>query len=141
MSYLDLREGVGLLASPAPTQVEWLDWLFGTMTGGGSAEGFGNYELIANFSEDVIALDYLVNIGQVTSTEAAAMRKLDDFIGSQAPYDDGFWLRRALASDERWEQIRIRAKATLLELPDKASDPEWVRRFGEGGNSKAIPAG
>ncbi|MEM8723927.1 MAG: hypothetical protein AAGE86_00250 [Pseudomonadota bacterium] len=128
MSYISLRDGVELLAAPANEQVERLDHWFREITGGGSAEAYGNYELLAGYCEDVIAMSYLVQIGQVTNTEADAMLRLDTFIGETIK-DEDFYERDALFSDPRWEGIRIAAREVLAELPDKSSDTEWMKKF------------
>lgn len=141
MGYLALRDGVSLLAAPAEAQVAWLDDIFRDMTNGGSAEGFGNYELLANYCEDMVAIGHQVSVGQVAPTEEKAFRRLDEFIGSVPKDDEAIWLRESLFADQRWEEISRVALEVLATLPDKANDPEWVKRYGGGYKSRAIPAG
>ena len=138
MSYLSLRQKVELLAAPATEQVEWLDQSFSLVTGGGSAEGYGNDELLDGYFEDVVALNHLVEIGQVTKTEAESMLRLEDFIAEMSKGNDEFFERDALFSDRRWEDIRVVAKEVLAELPNKSNDPEWMKKFFGGKSEKPI---
>ncbi len=139
MSYLRLRGAVERLAANASEQSAWLDWFFSSLTNGASAEGYGNFELIELFYDDVLSTDYLVGLGQMSRSEEKAARDFWNFLDGLDCEDEDFWERTALLKDPRWESIRRSAKRALLKLPDKSDDPEWVKQFGDGSAHKAIP--
>jgi hypothetical protein len=118
--YEQLRESVAALAAAAEVQIAYLDQLFAECTGGGDASGYGNIELVEQIGDSELTLDDMVRCGELTRSEAEAVRELDGLIEricSQA--DDALWERAALFSDVRWENLRDRAAEVLIQLPEK----------------------
>ena len=72
-----LRDAVANLAAPAADQVAYLDRSFAGLTGGRSAEGYGNNELVLEFEDMFVAVDHMLDHGEITQAEIDALRLLD----------------------------------------------------------------
>ena len=120
-----LRKAMELLASPAAAQVEWLDHIFSELTGGKSAEAYGNYELIEEFDGIAIARNHLVEIQKISNTEAKVIARLDGELEEICDAsDDSFWERPALYDDPTWERIRESAQMALTQFPNEPRQSE-----------------
>jgi len=135
--YTLLREAVANLAAPADAQVVYLDRSFSGLTGGQSAEAYGNDELAMEFEDSFIAVGHMLHYGEIKTSEIDALQSLDDMLSrwSGEKHSD-FWARTALFADPRWEAIRLRASEVLALLPDEARESEYTRNLvGERGVS------
>lgn len=113
-----LREAVGVLAAPAAEQAAHLDRLFSALVNGGSAAAYGNDELACELEDIFIAANDMIEHGELTEREAAAIRPVDTMLGDlSGKHHAAFWERNALADDPRWEQVRVLAAAALKKLP------------------------
>jgi hypothetical protein len=129
--YQQLRTAVANLAAPADLQVAYLDEIFVPCTGGGSAEGYGNAELVEEFYDVFLALNHMHEFGEIEQSEIAATMRLDSFLNLIcASQDNVLWSREALFTDERWKQIRLHASGVLKELPDEPRESEYTRGLG-----------
>lgn len=126
--YQQLRAAVANLAAPADLQVAYLDELFIPCTGGGSAEGYGNIELVEEFYDIFLALNHMLECEEIRQSEVDAILLLDAILSSIcADQDDLLWTREALFTDERWKQIRINASGVLKELADQTRESSYTR--------------
>lgn len=117
--YTILRETVANLAAAAEAQVAYLDNSFSRLTGGGSAEAYGNDELALEFEDSFVAVDHMLECGEITPEEIDALRLLDAMLARwSGPEQSEFWARRALFEDPRWRAIRLEAAEVLARLPD-----------------------
>jgi len=128
--YTLLREAVANLAAPADAQVAYLDRSFSGLTGGQSAEVYGNDELALEFEDRLIAVGHMLDYGEIKTSEIDALHSLDDMLSrwSGEKHSD-FWARTALFADPRWEAIRLRASEVLALLPDEAREGDYTRNF------------
>jgi hypothetical protein len=118
--YEQLRQAIANLAASAEEQAAYLDRLFVPVTGGGSAEAFGNDELAEELEDIYPATRHMLQYGEIKQTEIDAIRPLDDLLerwSGQAHAD--FWKREALFADPRWQDIRDCARKALAQLPDE----------------------
>lgn len=118
--YERLRASITNLAATPELQVTYLDKIFTGMTGGHSAEGYGNNELIDEVDDLLSIIDSMVEDKEISQSEFDAVKPLSDFLDQIcAEADQQFWLRPALYTDARWEQLRQCARQVLLHLPDR----------------------
>jgi hypothetical protein len=118
--FQQLRQAVANLAAPAEEQVRYLDHLFASITGGGSAEAYGNDELVEEFDDIFLAANDMIEYGELTEAEKEAVGSLEATLTRWCGQRDAeFWLRDALFSDPRWTDIRACAAQALAELPDE----------------------
>jgi hypothetical protein len=116
--YEQLREVVSVLAAPATQQAAHLDRLFSTLVSGRSAAAYGNDELACELDDIFMAANDMIEHGELTEQEAAAIRPVHTMLGDlSGQHNADFWRRNALADDRRWEQIRTLAGAALKKLP------------------------
>jgi hypothetical protein len=126
--YQQLRAAVANLAASADLQVAYLDKLFVLCTGGGSAAGYGNIELVEEFYDILLARNHMVEYDEIKPPEVAATAQLDEFLSLIcAEQDDTLWAREALFIDDRWKKIRSRAAEVLKKLPDEARESDYTR--------------
>jgi hypothetical protein len=126
--YTLLREAVANLAATAEAQVAYLDRSFSTLTGGGSAEAYGNNELALEFEDSFIATGHMLEYGEITQAEIERLRSLDELLGQwSGKTQAAFWAREALFSDPRWEIIRSRAAEVFATLPDETRESAYTR--------------
>ena len=104
--YTILRETVANLAAAAEAQVAYLDNSFSRLTGGGSAEAYGNDELALEFEDSFSMVGHMLECGEITPEEIDALRPLDAM------------LARWSGPDPRWRAIRLEAAEVLARLPD-----------------------
>lgn len=139
--YTNLRQSIKILASSAEIQIEWLDWFFGDLTGQGSAEGYGNEELLLGFDDIYVACAHMFECGEITEAEIDASATIDELLNFLDPSkDDSFWRRESLFTDPRWDQIRDCSAKALTCLPDELRESAWTRQHWASGDSKAIPS-
>lgn len=126
--YTMLREAVANLAAPAEAQVSYLGSSFSGLTGGKSAEVYGNDELALEFDDRFMALGDMLYHGEVIQEEVDAPRTLEKMLSrwSGSAHRD-FWARRALFEDPRWQAIRPRASEVLALLPDEMRESDYTR--------------
>lgn len=118
--YQQLRQAVAHLAAPAEAQVRRLDKLFRPVTGEERASGYGNDELALELDGIFSAADDMLEHGELTATEKAVVRPLDELLNAFSGSDDAsFWQRDALFHDTRWEAVRACAANAMAELPDE----------------------
>ena len=118
--YQQLRQSVATLAEPAGEQALYLDLLHAPLTGGGSAIDYGNDELALELGETFIVANDLIEHGELTEAEAAAIRPLDELLTKWSGRENAdFWRREALFDDRHWTKIRILAAQALTHLPDE----------------------
>lgn len=126
--YTILRETVANLAAAAEVQVAYLDNSFSRLTGGGSAEAYGNDELALEFEDSFVFVDHMLECGEITPEEIDALRPLDVMLARwSGPEHLEFWARRALFEDPRWRAIRAKAAEVLARLPDEARESDYMR--------------
>ena len=126
--YQRLRTAVANLAAPADFQVAYLDNIFVRCTGGGSAAGYGNVELVEEFYDIFLARNHMLEYDEIKQAEVAATVQLDGFLSLICAEQDGkLWAREALFIDERWKQIRSHAAKVLKELPDEPRESDYTR--------------
>lgn len=126
--YTILRHAVANLAAPAEAQVSYLDRSFSGLTGGKSAEAYGNGELAMEFDDIFIAANHMLEFGEISRDEISALRTLDDMLTRwSGSGHKGFWAREALFEDPRWQAIRQRAADVLAILPDVARESVYTR--------------
>lgn len=126
--YEQLRAAVANLAAPADLQVAYLDKIFVLCTGGGSAAGYGNVELVEEFYDIFLARNHMLEYDEIKKPEVAATVQLYEFLSLIcAAQDDKLWAREALFIDERWAQIRSHAAEVLKELPDEPRESDYTR--------------
>ena len=133
--YTLLREAVANLAASADAQVSYLDDSFAGLTGGQSAEAYGNDELGMEFDDSFMAVGHMLEYGEISQAEIDALRSLDEMLSqwSGSEHKD-FWARKALFGDPRWQAIRLRASEVLALLPDEARESEYTRSLTSGRN-------
>lgn len=131
--YTSLRKSVANLAASAEDQASYLDDSFSGLTGGKSAEAYGNDELALEFEDSFIAVGHMLECGEISQSEIDALRSLDEMLArwSGQRHKD-FWARKALFEDPRWEAIRLRASEVLALLPDEARESEYTRSIARG---------
>ena len=118
--FQQLRQAVANLAAPAEEQVRHLDRIFASATRGGSAEKYGNYELVEEFDDIFPAANDMIEYGELTEPEKDAVRPLEALLTRWCGQRDAdFWLRNALFHDPRWADIRACAAQALAELPNE----------------------
>ncbi len=123
------------LAAPADLQVAYLDEIFVLCTGGGSAAGYGNVELVEEFYDIFLARNHMLEYEEIKSSEIAATVQLDEFLSLIcAEQDDELWARDALFIDDRWKQIRSQAWEVLKELPDEQRESDYTRGLSGNGS-------
>jgi len=126
--YTMLREAVANLAAPAHAQISYLDRIFAGLTGGESAELYGNNELVLEFEDSFVAVGHMLEYGEVRQDEIDALRSLDEMLsGWSGPAHKDFWARAALFDDPRWQSIRVRAAEILALLPDERRESDYTR--------------
>lgn len=126
--YTLLRETVANLAASAEAQVLYLDSSFAGLTGGKSAEAYGNDELALEFNNSFIAVCHMFEYGGISESEIDALRSLDEMLSQwSGPTHKDFWTRTALFQDPRWQAIRLRAIEVLALLPDETRQSEYTR--------------
>jgi hypothetical protein len=133
--YTFLREAVANLAAPAEAQVSHLDGTFSGLTGGKSADGYGNDELALEFEDGFIAVSHMLRFGEITQVDIDALQTLNDMLirWSGSAHGD-FWVREALFKDPRWQAIRLRAAEVLSLLPDEIRASDYTRSLTAGGD-------
>jgi hypothetical protein len=126
--YTLLREAVANLAAPAEAQVSYLDSSFSGLTGGKSAEAYGNDELAMEFDDSFIAVNHMLEFGEISQDEIGALRTLNEMLNrwSGSAHRE-FWAREALFKDPRWQAIRSRASEVLALLPDETRESVYTR--------------
>jgi hypothetical protein len=118
--YQLLRQAVFNLAASAEEQAGHLDRTFETMTGGGSAAGYGNDELALELDDIFRAADDMIAHGELTEAEKEAIRPLDRMLSEWSGQENApFWQRAALFHDARWKEVRACAARVLAGLPDE----------------------
>ena len=118
--FQQLREAVANLAAPAGEQVRYLDHSFKLLTGGGSAEGYGNDELALELDDIFQAANDMIEHGELTEAEKGAIGPLDELLTRWCGPDNAdFWQREALFRDARWADVRACAAQALARLPDE----------------------
>ncbi len=126
--YQVLRRTVVNLASPAEDQVEYLDRSFASLTGGGSAAGYGNDELALEFDDSYIAVGHMCEYGEISQREIEVLRPLDALLDRWSGQSNAdFWRREALFTDPRWAEVRDCAAQALAHLPDELRESEYTR--------------
>lgn len=126
--YRKLREAIVNLAAPADTQVAYLDRLFRSCTGGGNAAAYRNAELALELEDIAIATGHMMDFGEITAAEVAAVKPLHDrLIACLQTQDPVFLARAALFKDARWQDIRDLASQALAQLPDESRESDWTR--------------
>jgi hypothetical protein len=116
--YQRLRQTVANLAAPAEEQVRYLDLIFVPITGGGSAEGYGNDELALEFDDQFGCADHMIELGELTEDQKEALGPLDALLDRwSGRHNADFWRREALFGDPRWEEVRACAERALASLP------------------------
>ncbi len=119
--YEALREALWYLAAPADKQSTYLDELMAPVTGGGSAAAYGNDELALGLDDIFFASNDMIAHGELTETEAAAIRPVDALLTKlSGEANASFWRREALEDDHRWNEVRSLARHALTVLPDEA---------------------
>ncbi len=126
--YTLLREAVANLAASADAQVSYLDHSFAGLTGGKSAEAYGNSELAMEFDDSFVAVDHMLEFGEISQAEIDVLRSIDELLNrwSGLGHKD-FWARKALFEDPRWQAIRLRATEVLALLPDESRESDYTR--------------
>lgn len=125
-----LREAVANLAAPPALQVDYLDRTFALCTGGGSAAAYGNEELLLEFDDSFISTNDMMNCGEITAKEVAAIGQLNDYINAIWQAEDEIFLdREALFDDPRWEEVRAIATRVLADLPDEPRESDYTREL------------
>jgi hypothetical protein len=126
--YQMLREAIAILAAPANEQVAYLDRIFIECTGGGSAAAYGNDELALGLDDTFLATNHMMEFGEISADEVAAIKPLNDhFTSYWQPEDTTFWQREALFDDPRWQDVRALARTVLNQLPDESRESEYTR--------------
>ncbi|WP_342249401.1 hypothetical protein [Sphingomonas sp. OTU376] len=131
--YTMLREAVANLAASAEAQVSYLDSSFSGLTGGKSAEAYGNFELAMEFDDSFVAVGHMLEFGEISQDEIDALQTLDELLSCwSGPSHEDFWVREALFDDPRWQAIRSRAAEVLALLPDEARESDYTRSLNVG---------
>ena len=118
--YQQLRQAVSSLAAPSEAQCRYLDESFTSVTGGGSAAGYGNDELALELDGIFQAADDMIEHGELSEAEKSAVLPLDELLRKWSGLGKAdFWQRDALFSDARWEDVRACAAHALAKLPDE----------------------
>jgi hypothetical protein len=126
-----------VLAAPPDEQAEYLDRIFIRCTGGGSAAAYGNEELALQLDDSLSPTAHMIEFGEITANEAAAIKLLNDhFLAYWQPDDPIFWGRDALFHDPRWQEVRAMAAHILNKLPDEMRESAFTRSV----NGKENPA-
>ncbi|RYG88230.1 MAG: hypothetical protein EON59_05095 [Alphaproteobacteria bacterium] len=134
--YTFLRESVANLAASAADQASYLDDSFAGLTGGKSAEAYGNDELAMEFDDSFIAVSHMLEYGEIRQSEIDALRSLDEMLNRwSGPRHTDFWARKALFEDHRWEAIRLRAIEVLALMPDEPRESEYTRSLANNGHN------
>lgn len=133
--YTMLREAVVHLAASAEAQVSYLDSIFPGLTGGKTAEPYGNDELAMEFDDSFMAVGHMLACGEIDQDVIDALRTLDDMLSrwSGSAHRD-FWARKALFEDPRWQAIRLRAFEALALLPNAVRESDYTRGLTANGN-------
>ena len=108
------------MAATAEEQVRYLDEIFTSVTGGGTAAGYGNDERALELGDIFAAADDMIEHSELTESEKKAIQPLNQLLGEwsgQANAD--FWRRDALFNDNRWTEVRARAARSLASLPNE----------------------
>lgn len=71
--YTILRETVANLAAAAEAQVAYLDNSFSRLTGGGSAEAYGNDELALEFEDSFVVVDHMLECVSTATHDGFAL--------------------------------------------------------------------
>lgn len=138
--YAHLRNAIAALAAPPEIQVDYLDRLLASLTEGGSAEGYGNVELIEGFEDVFIARDHMLEQGEINQAEMDAICQLNALIDAIcAEQDDDLWQRSALFADERWQRIRVCASEVMGQLPEAERQSDFTRSSGANWHTIFIP--
>jgi len=131
--YQRLRNAVAILAAPPEQQAEYLDQLFVPCTGGGSAEAYGNDELVLGLDDIFAARGHMMDFGELKASEIAVIEPLNDlFLAYSQPVDVAFWKREALFDDARWQTVRDIATNVLSQLPNEARESDYTRGLEDG---------
>lgn len=126
--YQMLRGAVVNLAAPADAQAAYLDRIFVQCTGGGSAAAYGNDELALELDDIFMANGHMMEFGEITPDEVAAIQFLNDLVADYWQGDDtSFWSREALFVDPRWIEVRTEATRVLRQLPDELRESDYTR--------------
>ncbi|MAO96395.1 MAG: hypothetical protein CL803_08495 [Citromicrobium sp.] len=124
--YQRLRESVAHLAASPEEQVAYLNSILGHLTPDGDAAGYGNDELGMEFGDIFLASPDMIECGELTDAERAAILPLDSVLEKWSGQENAdFWVRPALFSDPRWQVIRDLASAALAQLPDEKRAVGW----------------
>lgn len=124
--YQQLRQAVVRLSWSADEQHAYLESILAHLSGVGSSVGYGNDELALELEGIFLAAGHMREWGEISDAEVAAVAPLDSLLAkwSGSAHED-FWLREALWTDERWEEVRACAKEALASLPDEERDSGW----------------
>ena len=107
-----LKLALANLAGSAGEQARYLDGLLGN-----NASAYGNDELAQELNDAFASHVDMKERGLLGNEQIDAVRRVDQLLGQlSARTDDVFWRREALATDSRWDQVRIAAKAALRAL-------------------------
>jgi hypothetical protein len=118
--YQQLRRSVASLAAPPEEQVRYLDESFASLTGGGSAAGYGNDELALELNDIFVAANDMIDQGELTQAEKEAIQPIDLLLSQWSGEENAdFWRRQALFHDPRWAEVRACAARILATLPDE----------------------
>lgn len=138
--YQMLREAVSNLAAPADEQVAYLDRIFVQCTGGGSAEAYGNDELVLELDDSFMAHRHMMEFGEINDAEVAAVKRLYNFVNSHWGDTNNFWDRKALFVDPRWREVRAMAAQVLAQLPDELRESDYTRVLNNEAAARAVAA-
>lgn len=127
--YQVLRQVVINLAAPAKAQVAHLNRVFADCTPEVQA-AYGNDELALEFEDAYLAVYHMQSHGEISQREIDALASLNALLlqWSGEVHAD-FWLREALFTDPRWNQVRDCAKGALTQLPDEVRESDYTRNL------------
>ena len=118
-----LRTAIVNLANPPESQAAYLDCLLAPVTGGASAESYGNDELALQFEDYFVTVQHMLSTGEINDSQALAAKPLQGMLERWSGRSNAdFWTRRALFEDPRWEEVRDCARSILKEFPDETRD-------------------
>lgn len=124
--YQQLRLAVSNLAAPPEEQARYLDGIFTSITGGGSAAGYGNEELALELEGIFEAANDIIEHGELSATEKRAVLPLNELLTRWSGAEKAdFWQRVALFNDANWVEVRAIAARALAELPDEERAVGW----------------
>jgi len=107
-----LKLALANLAGSADDQARYLDGVLGN-----SAAAYGNDELAQELNDAFASHLDMKERGLMKDEQIDAVRQVDQLLGQiSAGTEDVFWRREALATDPRWDQVRMAARAALRTL-------------------------